>query len=116
MISGPGLIKSYYNGLPSVISSVRKNLNRPLSLTEKILYAHLPGKGVFPSLRRGIDYVEFAPDRVAMQDSTAQMALLPFIMAGKDNSARTPDFRIAGRWADVQPGDEYRRHPSPESQ
>jgi len=87
MIFSLELIKSYYSGLPSAINSVRKNLGSPLSLAEKILYAHLAEKGSYRILKRGVDYVEFAPDRVAMQDATAQMALLQFIMAGKETSA-----------------------------
>lgn len=59
----------------------------PLTLSEKILYAHLNGGEVYANYKRGVDYVEFAPDRVAMQDATAQMALLQFIMAGKKRTA-----------------------------
>jgi len=87
MIFSLELIKSYYNGLPAAINSVRKRLGTPLSLSEKVLYSHLADKGSFRTLKRGVDYVEFAPDRVAMQDATAQMALLQFIMAGKETSA-----------------------------
>jgi aconitate hydratase len=81
------IIKSYYEGLPSMLQQVRNTLKRPLTLSEKILYSHLPDKQNIKPLKRGSDYVEFTPDRVAMQDATAQMALLQFIMAGKDSSA-----------------------------
>lgn len=87
MIYNIELIKSYYEGLPQIIRSARSALNKPLTLSEKILYAHLSsGKNIKP-MKRGSDYVEFSPDRVAMQDATAQMALLQFIMAGKSSSA-----------------------------
>ncbi|HVN58177.1 MAG TPA: aconitate hydratase [Bacteroidales bacterium] len=87
MNSSSDLIKNYYKNLPSVVDKVRKSLNRPLTLSEKILYAHLAEKDNIGPLKRGTDYVEFFPDRVAMQDATAQMALLQFIMAGKETSA-----------------------------
>ena len=61
---------------------MRTLLGKPLSLTEKILYSHL-WEGVV-AYNRGEDYADFRPDRVAMQDATAQMALLQFMMAGKD--------------------------------
>lgn len=62
-------------------------LGRPMTLTEKILYAHLYEEGIQTIYRRGEDYVNFRPDRVAMQDATAQMALLQFMNAGKSCSA-----------------------------
>ncbi len=69
------------------ILSARKVIDRPMTLSEKILYAHLyDKKGIKPFIR-GESYVEFTPDRVAMQDATAQMALLQFIMAGKEKVA-----------------------------
>ncbi len=81
------LIKSIYEKFPARVEKARQVLGRPLSLTEKILYAHLwdanPGK----EFKRGGDYVDFAPDRVAMQDATAQMALLQFMQAGKEKVA-----------------------------
>jgi aconitate hydratase len=81
------LIRELYNRLPQKISDVRKLLKRPLTLSEKILYTHLYS-GIEPaSFRRGTDYTEFTPDRVAMQDATAQMALLQFMMAGRKESA-----------------------------
>lgn len=80
------LIKKTYAELPGKIDAARKLLDRPLTMTEKILYAHsftTPSKGY----ERGKDYVDFAPDRVAMQDATAQMALLQFMTCGRDQVA-----------------------------
>lgn len=87
MILNIELIRSYYDKLPHIIGEMKKNLGRPLTFSEKVLYAHLYGETGFRSYERGADYVDFAPDRVAMQDATAQMAILQFIMAGKDTSA-----------------------------
>lgn len=87
MIFDLEMIKSYYDGLPRIISKVKNDLNRPLTLSEKILYSHLRNAERYQPLQRGADYVEFAPNRVAMQDATAQMALLQFIQAGKEQSA-----------------------------
>ncbi len=79
-------IQKYYDSLPETIAGIKKLTKRPLCLCEKILYAHLFDSSV-KSYIRGIDYVEFRPDRVAMQDATAQMALLQFMSAGKSSSA-----------------------------
>ena len=79
-------ISKYYNDLSARILQIKDILKRPLSLTEKILYCHLAVERIIPFIR-GIDYVEFTPDRVAMQDATAQMTLLQFLMAGKIISA-----------------------------
>lgn len=87
MILNTELIKSYYEKLPHLIEEIRKNLRKPLTFSEKVLYAHLFNRKELRSYKSGIDYVDFAPDRVAMQDATAQMALLQFIMAGKDTSS-----------------------------
>lgn len=81
------LIKTFYSGLAARISETRKRLERPLTLSEKILYSHLFNKDQDGQFKRGVDYVDFAPDRVAMQDATAQMALLQFMMAGKEKTA-----------------------------
>ena len=81
------MIKAYYEALPAKIEKIRKRLKRPLTLTEKILYGHLHAESSLKKYKRGKDYVFFAPDRVAMQDATAQMALLQFMMAGKDKVA-----------------------------
>ena len=80
------LIQTVYEQFPVRIQKMRQLLKRPLTLTEKILYAHLWGE-VEKEYQRGADYVDFAPDRVAMQDATAQMALLQFMQAGRDKVA-----------------------------
>jgi aconitate hydratase len=87
MIFDLEMINSFYRELSLRISAIRTNLGRPLTLSEKILYSHLYNKTQAGSYKRGVDYVDFAPDRVAMQDATAQMALLQFMMAGKDHTA-----------------------------
>ena len=80
------IIKSFYNRMPATISLVKNKLNRPLTLTEKILFSHLSGEFI-EDCKRGSSYTNFCPDRVAMQDATAQMALLKFIMAKKNKVA-----------------------------
>jgi aconitate hydratase len=81
------MIKSVYAEMNDKIEAARKVVNKPLSLSEKILYSHLwDGKAQKP-FERGKSYVDFSPDRVAMQDATAQMALLQFMQAGKDKVA-----------------------------
>ena len=77
------MIKKVYAGFPERIEAARKLMERPLTLAEKILNAHLWDGNPTQVYQRGIDYVDFAPDRVAMQDATAQMALLQFMQAGK---------------------------------
>jgi aconitate hydratase len=81
------MIKAAYQALPQRVGEARKMLGRPLTLTEKILYAHLHPESPLQNYHRGKDYVFFAPDRVAMQDATAQMALLQFMTAGRDKVA-----------------------------
>ena len=81
------MIKAHYAALPEKIAAIRNVLNRPLTLTEKILYSHLHPESPLQKYEKGKDYVFFAPDRVAMQDATAQMALLQFMMAGRDKVA-----------------------------
>ena len=81
------MIKAMYDALPAKIKAAREKLQRPLTLTEKILYAHLNAESPLANYERGKDYVFFSPDRVAMQDATAQMALLQFMMAGRDKAA-----------------------------
>ncbi len=81
------MIKAHYESLPAKVEKIRKKLKRPLTLSEKILYTHLHPDSSLKNYKRGKDYVFFAPDRVAMQDATAQMALLQFMMAGKDKVA-----------------------------
>jgi aconitate hydratase len=78
------MIKKVYAGFPERIEAARKLIERPLTLAEKILNAHLWDGSPTQVYQRGIDYVDFAPDRVAMQDATAQMALLQFMQAGKN--------------------------------
>jgi aconitate hydratase len=81
------VIRAFYSDLEDKINKIKDALNRPLSLSEKILYSHLFNSENILPFKRGNDYVDFAPDRVAMQDATAQMALLQFMMAGKDKSS-----------------------------
>jgi len=87
MIFDLDMIKAVYSKYPERIASARKLLNKPLTLTEKILYAHLSEIETKEIYERGKSYVDFAPDRVAMQDATAQMALLQFMQAGKKKTA-----------------------------
>ena len=81
------MIKAVYDKMGSRIDAARKVVNKPLTLTEKILYAHLYDGDATESYERGKSYVNFSPDRVAMQDATAQMALLQFMQAGKKKVA-----------------------------
>ena len=81
------MIQSVYSRMDEHVSNARKILKRPLTLSEKILYSHLSDGDVSTVYGRGESYVDFFPDRVAMQDATAQMALLQFMMAGKDKVA-----------------------------
>jgi aconitate hydratase len=87
MIFDLDMIKKVYAGLPSKVEAARKLAGRPLTLTEKILYAHLVDALPAKAYERGKDYVDFNPDRVAMQDATAQMALLQFMQAGRKKVA-----------------------------
>lgn len=77
------MIKAVYERYPERIAAARKIVNKPLTLSEKILYTHLWDGAADTEFKRGGSYVDFAPDRVAMQDATAQMALLQFMQAGK---------------------------------
>ena len=79
------LVEKFYNNIDSRIKHIRDKINKPLTLSEKILYLH--SSLDVEDFKRGIDYVEFNPDRVAMQDATAQMALLQFMMANKEQVA-----------------------------
>jgi aconitate hydratase len=81
------MIKALYAKMPASIAKARKVVNRPLTLSEKILYSHLHADQKLENFGRGKSYVDFAPDRVAMQDATAQMALLQFMSAGKPQVA-----------------------------
>ncbi|MFN8253491.1 MAG: aconitate hydratase [Ferruginibacter sp.] len=77
------MIKKTYAGFAAKVEAARKVTGKPLTLTEKILYAHLTEGAATKAYERGKDYVDFAPDRVAMQDATAQMALLQFMQSGR---------------------------------
>ena len=77
------MIKRFYEGYSQKVEATRKVVNHPLTLTEKILYAHLWQGNADAAFERGKSYVDFAPDRVAMQDATAQMALLQFMQSGR---------------------------------
>ena len=81
------LIQKVYSSFPDRVARARAALNRPITYAEKILYAHLYDPGNRQPYERGKSYVDFAPDRVAMQDATAQMALLQFMNAGKRTTA-----------------------------
>ncbi len=80
------MIEKVYANLDEKVNAARKIVNKPLTLTEKILYAHL-WESASEAYSRGKSYVDFAPDRVAMQDATAQMALLQFMQAGRPKVA-----------------------------
>ncbi len=86
MIFNLDMIQEVYAKLADSVDAARKLTNKPLTLSEKILYAHLWGKAD-KAYTRGKDYVDFAPDRIACQDATAQMALLQFMQAGKSKVA-----------------------------
>src|SRR6201995_3122440 len=86
MVFDLDLIKKVYQEMPSKIAAAKKITGKPLTLSEKILYSHLYSKTI-RDYARGKDYVDFAPDRVAMQDATAQMALLQFSTCGRERVA-----------------------------
>lgn len=81
------MIRSFYAKYPAAVRAAREELKRPLTYAEKVLYAHLYDPASVSDYKRGADYVDFRPDRVAMQDATAQMALLQFMNAGKESVA-----------------------------
>ncbi len=87
MVFDLDMIKKVYAQFPGRIEAARLAVGRPLTLTEKILYAHLWDGNASSEFERGNAYVDFAPDRVAMQDATAQMALLQFMQAGRSKVA-----------------------------
>ncbi|MCF8335715.1 MAG: aconitate hydratase, partial [Bacteroidales bacterium] len=78
-------IEKVYREYQENLEDIRKKVDRPLTLTEKLLFAHVGSKDEIPE--RGRDYAHFHPDRVAMQDATAQMALLQSINAGRSQTA-----------------------------
>ncbi|MBZ9787729.1 aconitate hydratase [Psychroflexus sp. CAK57W] len=81
------MIKKVYSQMSERVEKARETVGKPLTLSEKILYSHLWENKPNQKFTRGKDYVDFAPDRIACQDATAQMALLQFMQAGKDNVA-----------------------------
>ena len=81
------MIRKFYSNYSNKVNNVKQKLNRALTLSEKILYAHLYDEKSIKDFKRAEDYADFRPDRVAMQDATAQMALLQFMNAGKTSSA-----------------------------
>ena len=87
MVFDLDMIKALYAAMPGRIAKARKAVGKPLTLSEKILYSHLHADQKLENFGRGKSYVDFAPDRVAMQDATAQMALLQFMSAGKPKVA-----------------------------
>ena len=87
MVYDLDMIKALYAALPAKVEAARKLTGRPLTLSEKILYAHLSDSLPGHPFERGKNYVDFNPDRVAMQDATAQMALLQFMQAGRPKVA-----------------------------
>ena len=87
MIYDIEMLRNFYASYAAKVDLAKKKLGRAMTLAEKILYAHLYDENSLSAFRRGEDYVNFRPDRVAMQDATAQMALLQFMNAGKQTSA-----------------------------
>ncbi len=87
MVFDLDMIRALYTKLPTRVAKAREVVGRPLTLSEKILYAHLWQGEATEAYTRGASYVDFAPDRVAMQDATAQMALLQFMQAGRSKVA-----------------------------
>ena len=81
------MMQSFYDSYASRLENVRRVLGRPLTYAEKVLFSHLYEPSCLTDYKRGVDYAEFRPDRVAMQDATAQMALLQFMNAGKNRVA-----------------------------
>lgn len=86
MILDIDIIRTFYRSLSGRMEEIGKAAGRPLTLTEKILFNHLVDRSQIAALKRKSDYAVFSPDRVAMQDATAQMALLQFMVTGKDQS------------------------------
>lgn len=87
MVFDIDMIRAHYESFPKKVEQVTRKLGRPLTLAEKILYTHLHPDSPLHMYNRGKDYVFFSPDRVAMQDATAQMALLQFMMCGRNKTA-----------------------------
>ncbi len=87
MIFDIEMIKARYSSFAAKVDEAKKATGKPMTLAEKVLYAHLHPDSPLKEFKRGVDYVYFAPDRVAMQDATAQMALLQFMQAGRPKVA-----------------------------
>mgnify|MGYP006292041523 CR=1 FL=1 len=87
MIFDLEMIKKVYENMPERVKKAKDTLGRPMTLAEKILYSHLYDQNDLKEFERAKDYVNFSPDRVAMQDATAQMALLQFMQSGRPNVA-----------------------------
>ncbi|TAL68756.1 MAG: aconitate hydratase [Bacteroidetes bacterium] len=87
MIFDIEMIKARYSSFAKKVDEAKKMTGKPMTLAEKVLYAHLHPDSTLIEFKRGVDYVYFAPDRVAMQDATAQMALLQFMQAGRPKVA-----------------------------
>jgi len=87
MVFDEEMIERVYAALPEKITQIKSKLQHPLTLTEKILYSHLSTDETLKSYERGVDYVNFSPDRVAMQDATAQMAMLQLMNSGRKTVA-----------------------------
>ena len=81
------MIREFYKNYSSKIDRIREKIKKPLTLSEKILFAHLYNENDIKDFKRSEDYANFKPDRVAMQDATAQMTLLQFMNAGKESSS-----------------------------
>ena len=81
------VIKRVYSEMSSKIERAKQVIGKPLTLSEKVLYSHLWNEEISSPYIRGVDYVDFGPDRVTCQDATAQMALLQFMQAGKQKVA-----------------------------
>ena len=81
------MLRSFYASYSDSVKQAKATVKRPLTYAEKVLFAHLYDPTQLRPYKRGIEYVDFRPNRVAMQDATAQMALLQFMNAGKDKVA-----------------------------
>lgn len=81
------MIREFYKNYSAKIDRIRNKIKKPLTLSEKILFAHLYNENDIKDFKRSEDYANFKPDRVAMQDATAQMTLLQFMNAGKESSS-----------------------------
>ena len=87
MILDIEMLRSFYASYSESVKQAKATVKRPLTYAEKVLFAHLFDPAELRPYKRGIEYVDFRPNRVAMQDATAQMALLQFMNAGKDKVA-----------------------------